>query len=716
MAHRLQFRRDTRARWLEIDPVLMEGEIGFETDTHNGKVGDGVSTYSELEYNNAIVFESITQILGQSTTLVPSQKLVTDEINLIYEAIDSLIGGGSTGGGSTDNIIVGEGLMRKGRVVSVDFKKVSEELNINSKANQIELDNHITYIVDNDEWFISADGTNSISTTEGLNNAFKFASQKGYRRVQLQKGTYLVHANADSEIFNESLVLHSNTEYDFNGATIIQEPHGKQIGSTILLWQCEDTVVRNGIIVGDRETHDYSEEGTHENVIVINIWSGNRITIQDMVVRSCTGDCVLIAGTGSINGFNPNEGAKNVLISNCDLSDARRQGISICNAFDCTVDNCIIHGIGLNPYSDGDPRNGTAPRSAIDIEPWNETFIAELVMRTNITNCKFENNWRHIIEAGPYSYDTKVDSCVFKSETPDKVEYATDVTGGYSGTNRTPDFRESYKNKFPVDVFWDNVNTTVTKCVFINSTLSTVKVAESCIFSGDYNAISVGGDATMIVENCTFEGTTLTGGSGVAKVLNSTINSIQLSQCKLELYGCDVANIRRITDFKTFNTTLRKVRYSLTGEHYGSSIIMDELYGDYTSYANAIFKACKIVFKSFAHTLSPNYYSVFDSCDITTEFAGTAISTSNENSKFINNRVTVSHDNSSYKNKIVAMTNGIVLSNIVVNEIEKVSPVNTFGTARVIKNNTYIGDNLVNENVGDWSEILGTVNEELDAI
>lgn len=87
MAHRLQFRRDTRARWLEIDPVLLEGEIGFETDTHNGKVGDGVSKYSELEYSNTVAFESITQILGQSTTLVPSQKLVTNEINRIDETI-----------------------------------------------------------------------------------------------------------------------------------------------------------------------------------------------------------------------------------------------------------------------------------------------------------------------------------------------------------------------------------------------------------------------------------------------------------------------------------------------------------------------------------------------------------------------------------------------------------------------------------------------------
>lgn len=41
MSHKIQFRRDTSVRWSSINPILMEGEIGLETDTHKMKIGDG---------------------------------------------------------------------------------------------------------------------------------------------------------------------------------------------------------------------------------------------------------------------------------------------------------------------------------------------------------------------------------------------------------------------------------------------------------------------------------------------------------------------------------------------------------------------------------------------------------------------------------------------------------------------------------------------------
>lgn len=77
MAHRLQYRRDTKANWLKYNPVLMEGEVGYETDTHHQKVGDGVSTYSELEYEVGV--GNITQEIGDSESLVMSQKAVTEK-------------------------------------------------------------------------------------------------------------------------------------------------------------------------------------------------------------------------------------------------------------------------------------------------------------------------------------------------------------------------------------------------------------------------------------------------------------------------------------------------------------------------------------------------------------------------------------------------------------------------------------------------------------
>lgn len=46
----IQFRRDTAHNWAVANPVLLAGELGFETDTRKGKVGDGATTWNNLPY------------------------------------------------------------------------------------------------------------------------------------------------------------------------------------------------------------------------------------------------------------------------------------------------------------------------------------------------------------------------------------------------------------------------------------------------------------------------------------------------------------------------------------------------------------------------------------------------------------------------------------------------------------------------------------------
>ena len=48
MATRMQQRRGTAAQWLAADPVLAAGEMGFETDTNEFRIGDGVNVWSDL--------------------------------------------------------------------------------------------------------------------------------------------------------------------------------------------------------------------------------------------------------------------------------------------------------------------------------------------------------------------------------------------------------------------------------------------------------------------------------------------------------------------------------------------------------------------------------------------------------------------------------------------------------------------------------------------
>lgn len=48
MASRIQIRRDTTANWAAEDPILAQGEFGFDTDTGAVKLGDGATAWSSL--------------------------------------------------------------------------------------------------------------------------------------------------------------------------------------------------------------------------------------------------------------------------------------------------------------------------------------------------------------------------------------------------------------------------------------------------------------------------------------------------------------------------------------------------------------------------------------------------------------------------------------------------------------------------------------------
>lgn len=46
----MQMRRGTAAEWTAANPVLLDGEEGYETDTRRRKVGDGSTDWNSLLY------------------------------------------------------------------------------------------------------------------------------------------------------------------------------------------------------------------------------------------------------------------------------------------------------------------------------------------------------------------------------------------------------------------------------------------------------------------------------------------------------------------------------------------------------------------------------------------------------------------------------------------------------------------------------------------
>ena len=50
MADRIQIRRDTKARWSDLNPILAAGEMGFEIDNNRLKIGNGITAWNSLPY------------------------------------------------------------------------------------------------------------------------------------------------------------------------------------------------------------------------------------------------------------------------------------------------------------------------------------------------------------------------------------------------------------------------------------------------------------------------------------------------------------------------------------------------------------------------------------------------------------------------------------------------------------------------------------------
>jgi hypothetical protein len=71
---KIVLRHDTAANWIKYNPILLAGEMGVETDTGLLKVGNGLSTWTALEYINnfennstATHYEGTAELLEDGT-------------------------------------------------------------------------------------------------------------------------------------------------------------------------------------------------------------------------------------------------------------------------------------------------------------------------------------------------------------------------------------------------------------------------------------------------------------------------------------------------------------------------------------------------------------------------------------------------------------------------------------------------------------------------
>lgn len=92
---KIQLRHDTASNWSSVNPTLLEGEIGIETDTGKSKIGDGSTAWNSLSYD--LGSTALQEVATQDPIINISDRDVTIEGTIDNEGYLSTLGEGDMG-------------------------------------------------------------------------------------------------------------------------------------------------------------------------------------------------------------------------------------------------------------------------------------------------------------------------------------------------------------------------------------------------------------------------------------------------------------------------------------------------------------------------------------------------------------------------------------------------------------------------------------------
>ncbi len=214
------------------------------------------------------------------------------------------------------------------------------------------------HVIDLKQWQISNTGTDPVETRTKLNDAIKWAKDKGYDKIVIPPGTYLV-GEATNDAYAGGIDLQGDMTLELSQGTVIKmAPTDRWNYCVINVNDHSNVTIRGGEVIGDRDKHDYgSPPDAHDEGHAICVWTGvDRVLIENMKLHEVTGDGVLILGVKA-NGTTAEKATTNVTIRNNEIFHNRRQGVSIVGGHNIVIEKNKIHDIG-----------GTSPEFGIDIE------------------------------------------------------------------------------------------------------------------------------------------------------------------------------------------------------------------------------------------------------------------------------------------------------------------------------------------------------------
>lgn len=193
--------------------------------------------------------------------------------------------------------------------------------------------------------------------------------------IYVSEGTYPVEITEER---SSCISLNSYTDIFIDGEIILR-PNDLNYCNIIYVGSKKNVNISGkGAIVGDVENH-IGKSG--EWGMGINISSSENVSVKDLTIRNCWGDCVYI-GQYKVTKDNY---SKNVLIEDVICQAGRRQGLSIVAGKDITIYKCKFIDTGKIKY--------TAPGRGVDIEP--NDRINAIVQNILIEGCEFSGNYNN---------------------------------------------------------------------------------------------------------------------------------------------------------------------------------------------------------------------------------------------------------------------------------------------------------------------------------
>ncbi len=151
-----------------------------------------------------------------------------------------------------------------------------------------------TYTIDLGKLDIQNDGTAAVATSRGLNLALQDAKAQNANRIVFPKGTYLI-SETDPVVID-----HKNTVIDLNGATLQINTNGLPDYTMVKIVNgTENLRLTNGILRGDRDTHDYKTiKSTHEHCRLLTFVSGQELEVDHLTVTNAPGFAIATSVQG----------------------------------------------------------------------------------------------------------------------------------------------------------------------------------------------------------------------------------------------------------------------------------------------------------------------------------------------------------------------------------------------------------------------------------